>query len=114
MRSSNLNDCASDQSQRTFLEADPRKQLLYGLWPLVADRRSPLRPSPPPPRTVSGRGSTAARHRVLVVDEYVRGFLGEDFDVDELEVTDAGRTLALPEAARIHGYYLEEVAALKW
>ena len=117
-----VRNCESIPNQRTFLKADPRKHLLDGLWPLdVAHRRRPpLRPPPPPPRTVSGRSSaaaaTAASDRVLFVngEHVVRGFLGEDFDVDELEVTDAGRTLALPEAARIHGYYLEEVAALKW
>ena len=105
----------------TFLEADPRKQLLDGLWPLDGShRRSPPRPPPPPPRTVSGRGSpanaAAASDRVVVVDgeDVARGFLGEDFDVDEFEVADAGRALALPEAARVHRYYLDEVAALKW
>ena len=113
-----LNHPCSSSNQRTFLEADPCKQLLDGLWPLDGShRRSPPRPPPPPPRTVSRRGSpaNAASDRVVVVnsEDVARGFLGEDFDVDEFEVADAGRALALPEAARVHRYYLDEVAALK-
>ena len=83
-------NCESMTNQRTFLKADPRKHLLDGLWPLdVAHRRPTPRPPPPPP--VSGRSSAAAAaaasDRVLVVDcdHVVRGFLGEDFDVDEFD-----------------------------
>ena len=109
---------------RTFLEADPRKQLLDGLWPLDdarrrrRRRRPPLRPPPPPPRAVPGGGGgrpAAATDRVGVVDgeDAARRFLGEDLDVDELEVADARRALPLPQAARVHRYDLDEVSPLK-
>ena len=62
-----------------------------------------------------GGGRSNARDRVGVVDgeDAARRFLGEDLDVDELEVADARRALPLPEAAWVHRYDLDEVAALK-
>ena len=65
---------------------------------------------------VPGGGGSNATDRGGVIDgeDAARRFLGEDLDVDELEVADARRALALPQAARVHRYDLDEVAALKW
>ena len=61
-----------------------------------------------------GGGSAAATERVGVIDgeDAARRLLGEDLDVDELEVADARRALPLPQATRVHRYDLDEVAAL--
>ena len=94
------------------LEADLGKQFLDGFRPVLPDGRPPLRPPPPPSRAASG-GAVPSARRVAVDEGVARGFLGKDFDVDEFEVAYAGRAFALPEPARIHRYYFDEVAALK-